>query len=81
MSKTFVLRFPTVCTSFTNPQVTKILVIPGSRITRNSDLIEVESEKGIITIQSEFSGMVCEILTTTNQFVVEGDSLLVISKD
>ena len=81
MSKTFVLRFPTVCTSFTNPQVTKILVIPGSRITRNSDLIEVESEKGIITIQSEFSGMVCEILTTTNQFVVEGDALLVISKD
>ena len=81
MSKTFVLRFPTVSTSFINPQVTKILVFPGSRITRNSDLIEVESEKGIMTIQSEFSGMVCEILTTENQFVVEGDGLLVISKD
>ncbi len=81
MSKTFVLRFPTLCTSFSNPKVAKILVHPGSLVNRNSELIEIESSKGVIILQSEFSGIVSSILVKPEQSVIQGDSLIVISKD
>ena len=81
MSKTFVLRFPIVCSSFTEPKVTKILVYPGSLISRNSELIEIESSKGVIILQSEFSGIVSEIFVKSDDLIVEGQGLLSISKD
>ena len=81
MSKKFVLRFPTISSSFTNPKISKIHVFVGESVKRNSDLIEIESEKGIIVLQSEFSGIVNEVLVKEEQFVGENDLLLIIMKD
>lgn len=79
--KPFILRFPQVCSSFTNPKVSKIYVSPGCIVERNSDLIEIESEKGIFLIQSEFSGVVTDILVREYDSIKENDELLKIIRD
>jgi biotin carboxyl carrier protein len=81
MSRIFILRFPIVCSSFTNPKVSKIHVRPGELVSRNSDLIEIESEKGIFTLQAEISGVVSSISVTEEQNIYFDDQLLVILKD
>jgi pyruvate/2-oxoglutarate dehydrogenase complex dihydrolipoamide acyltransferase (E2) component len=81
MSRKFFLRFPAVSSSFTNPKVSKIHVFPGESVKRNTELIEIESEKGIIVLQSNFSGIVSEVVVKKEQFVGENDLLLIITKD
>ena len=58
--------------------VIELLCKVGDRVEKDQDVISVESMKMEMTVQSESAGEVAEIKVAQDDFIQEGDVLLVL---
>jgi len=59
-------------------KILKIYVDVGSDVSKGTPLIDIELEKAVITIESEYEGRVLEILVNEGDVVGPGDTVMVI---
>jgi pyruvate/2-oxoglutarate dehydrogenase complex dihydrolipoamide acyltransferase (E2) component len=61
--------------------VTEVLITPGDRVAVGTPLIQIESEKANLVIESEHAGTVSEVLVEVDEVYNVGDVFCRISPD
>ena len=74
------IRVPKLGLDTVEGEITQWLVKVGERVERGTPLLEVESEKAVITIESEESGVVSRISARPGDSVPVGSTVGVIDE-
>jgi pyruvate/2-oxoglutarate dehydrogenase complex dihydrolipoamide acyltransferase (E2) component len=61
--------------------VTEVLITPGDRVAVGTPLIQIESEKANLVIESEHAGTVSEVLVEVDEVYNVGDVFCRINPD
>jgi pyruvate/2-oxoglutarate dehydrogenase complex dihydrolipoamide acyltransferase (E2) component len=72
------IKMPDLSANEAEIRVVRWLIEPGQRIQRGQVLLEVETDKAIVEVESIASGILVEICAVTEQKVTIGEVIAVI---
>ncbi|MEY9853114.1 pyruvate dehydrogenase E2 component (dihydrolipoamide acetyltransferase) [Leifsonia sp. EB41] len=73
-----IIRMPEVLAGAAEAAIQTWLVAPGASVSTNQAIAEVETDKAIVELQSEFEGIVGRVLAAEGDSVAVGDPILVL---
>jgi pyruvate/2-oxoglutarate dehydrogenase complex dihydrolipoamide acyltransferase (E2) component len=75
------IRIPKMGTSTVEVDVTRVLVEPGQRVTAGDALVELETEKVSVPLETEWSGTIAEVFVDAGRTYTVGDLVCRLEED
>lgn len=72
------IKMPDVAATESEVQIVRWIVQPGQRAVRGKPLLEVETDKGTVEIESVASGVLCAVRAQAAESVLVGDVIAVL---
>jgi pyruvate dehydrogenase E2 component (dihydrolipoamide acetyltransferase) len=76
-----IIRMPAVLAGASEAAIQTWLVAPGSSVSPNQTIAEIETDKAVVDYQAEFAGTVGRLLADEGASIAVGDPILVIVED
>ena len=74
----FEIRMPDVATTESKIRIVRWIVQPGQRVARGAPLVEVETDKAAMEVESVVSGVLVEVRSPVDESVSAGDVIAVL---